>query len=284
MTKIRLSIVGDTQRVLLVERLAFFRETNDAERSRLASTLLAEQLDAVIHVGDVVGCVGSARHWKRFDRDYPPRVRSQRPFLVCRGNHDVGGLLWGSARPFDERFPGVVAGLRLVDIGNVRAILIDTNADSVGSDRWAKQKQDFAHAVRDADENPTIDHVLVFGHHPPFTNGRWHPPSLGAREAFVEAFLGARKTRAFFSGHVHGYERFTRDGRRFIVTGGGGGARFTHLHGADHILTPDIDLTDPHPFHYVVLEATPGSLCAFVLGFDTIDQELRRIDEWSWPI
>jgi predicted phosphodiesterase len=284
MTKIRLGIVGDTQRVLLVERFAFFRESNDAERSRLAAALLAEQLDAVIHLGDVVGCVSSARHWKRFDRDYPPDVRSQKPFLVCRGNHDVGGLLWGSSRRFDERFPGVVAGLRLVDIGNVRAILIDTNADSVGSDRWAKQKQDFAHAVRNADENPTIDHVFVFGHHPPFTNGRWHPPSLEAREAFVDAFLSGRKTRAFFSGHVHGYERFTQNGRRFIVTGGGGGPRFSHLNGADQRLTSDIDLTDPHPFHYVVLEATPGSLCAFVLGFDTIDQELRRIDEWSWPI
>lgn len=65
---------------------------------------------------------------------------------------------------------------------------------------------------------------------------------------------------------------------------GGGGARFSHLRGADHRVTSDIDLTDPHPFHYVVLEATPGSLCAYVLGFDRADQELRRIDEWTWPI
>jgi hypothetical protein len=41
----------------------------------------------------------------------------------------------------------------------------------------------------------------------------------------VPPFLAARKTIAMLAGHVHSYERFARDGKTFVVSGGGGGPR-----------------------------------------------------------
>jgi len=98
----RLAIVGDTQRVLPVERLAFLRETNDDGRRRIARAILADQLDGIVHLGDVIG---SASGWGRFDQVYPPSELSNKQFHVCRGNHDCGGFWFGSPKEFNRRHP-----------------------------------------------------------------------------------------------------------------------------------------------------------------------------------
>jgi hypothetical protein len=67
--------------------------------------------------------------------------------------------------------------------------------------------------------------VLVLAHHPPWTNGTVTGPSELVERTFVPAFLRARKTLGMFSGHVHAYERFSRQNRHLVVCGGGGGPR-----------------------------------------------------------
>jgi hypothetical protein len=42
---------------------------------------------------------------------------------------------------------------------------------------------------------------------------------------FADPFVRSPKTRLFFSGHNHTYERFQFENKFFIVSGGGGGPR-----------------------------------------------------------
>jgi len=267
--------------VLPIERLVFHRETNDPGRSAIARALLTENCDAIIHLGDLLGAVGSGKDWSRFDRDYSPEVLAAKPFHVCRGNHDCGGFLMGSPREYNRRYPETVAQLREVDVDCVRLILLDTNHRALSSTQWQQQVRDYQWALDRAGDASAIRHVLVCGHHPPFSNGRWHPPSQPVFEAFTAPFLNCGKSRAFFSGHVHGYERFEIQGRAFVVSGGGGGPRFPHLHGSHQRRPAEIDIGDPHPLHYVELLATSAAISAKVRGLDNRDGTWIELDGWS---
>jgi hypothetical protein len=279
--RIRIHIVGDTQRIMPVEQLVFGRETNDAGRSAVAQDLLAGQSDAIVHLGDLVGNVGSAVDWARFDRDYPPSALAKTALHVCRGNHDCGGLLMGHPREFERRYPRTLGQLQSIDLRCVRLLLLDTNRRVLSSNEWQAQRQAFQAALMGAERDATIDHVLAFGHHPPLTNGLRHHPDRGVYDAFVEPFLNCSKTRAFFSGHVHAYERFDVQGRYLIVTGGGGGPRARCRRGRWQRYKSEVELTHPHPLHYVRLEATPNRIVAVVRCRSEESGNWKELDQWS---
>jgi len=275
---IRLAIVGDTQRVLPIERLAFGRETNDAGRRRIAQAILAEQLDGIVHLGDLNG---SASGWARFDQDYPPGELASKHIHVCRGNHDCGGLWFGSSKEFNRRFPKAIAGPKEVDVGYLRLLLLDTNEQAMSKEQWRAQVAQFPEALSRADSNDQVKHVLVAGHHPPFTNARWHAPSRPVLDNFVAPFMQCRKARAFFAGHVHGYERFAIDGSCFVVSGGGGGARFGHRHGEKRRRAAVLDLADPHPLHYISVEASRDAVAFSVRAIDEASGDWVDLDHWT---
>jgi hypothetical protein len=66
---------------------------------------------------------------------------------------------------------------------------------------------------------------VVSSHHPPFTNSTVVHDDVISRDEFVPLFLQVRKGQLWLSGHCHAVEMFERDGKRFIVSGGGGGPR-----------------------------------------------------------
>jgi hypothetical protein len=71
----------------------------------------------------------------------------------------------------------------------------------------------------------SIAHIVVCCHEPPYSNGKVVPPNTKVRTFFAEPFQRSVKTSLFFSGHSHTYERFLKEGKTFIVSGGGGGPR-----------------------------------------------------------
>ena len=158
---------------------------------------------------------------------------------------------------FKRRFPNAVGRIQQLDLGVLHFFLLDTNERAMSRLEWQTQLDEFRAALAAAEGSDRVRHVLVAGHHPPFTNARWHSPSKAVQDAFVEPFLACSKSRTFLSGHVLGYEHFRIERRSFIVTGGGGGARFSHLHGDKLRQKAKLDLADPHPLHYLDIEASP---------------------------
>jgi hypothetical protein len=92
-------------------------------------------------------------------------------------------------------------------------------------------------------------------HHAPYTNSSLVSDAIDVRQAFVPAFFASRKTRAMVTGHAHGYERFVREGKTFIVTGGGGGPRFPLLQGGER-RHPDDQFCGPALRHFNFVEFT----------------------------
>ncbi len=73
--------------------------------------------------------------------------------------------------------------------------------------------------------DPQVKHVIVCMHEPPFTNRVRTWAGVKSTKLFAEPFLQFEKTRLFFSGHVHSYERFMVASKYFIISGGGGAPR-----------------------------------------------------------
>ena len=136
------------------------------------------------------------------------------------------------------------------------------------------------------DADDSIRGSLVVLHHPPFTNSRVTSDTLHVQRDFVPVFSRSVKTLAMISGHVHNYERYVRDGKCFLVAGGGGGPRAALWEGARRRHADELFAGGAvRAFHYLrftpakdALEVEVRGLEKDGTGFDTMEHfDLR------WP-
>ena len=277
----RFAVVGDTQRTLAIERLVG-REQNDAERVRLIDSVAADRPDLLVHLGDAVAVGSSAADWAYFDRLMAPVRAAGVPVLPVSGNHDYWGVRSTATAALGSRFPslaeshwysGRYAGLRLV--------WLDSNRRRLSEVDWARQSQWLTQQLEDADRDPGTTAVVVFCHHPPFTNSRATGDESDVQEAFLPAFFGSRKSVAMISGHAHTYEHFERGGKTFVVSGGGGGPRVRLLEG-DAERHPDLfHGPSPRPFHYLLFELREHDVKVTVKGFDKGAGQVKIVDDFT---
>lgn len=67
--------------------------------------------------------------------------------------------------------------------------------------------------------SPDIDHIIVYFHHPMYSNGGYHGPNLLIRKELEPLFI-QHGVDLVFSGHNHWYERSKANGITYITTGG----------------------------------------------------------------
>ena len=104
-------------------------------------------------------------------------------------------------------------------------VVVDSNFSTLTKERIKEQSQWYMDELEKIEKNAEIDFIIVCCHQPPFTNSRVVRPSKEVKVNFADPFLQFQKTRLFFSGHSHSYERFQMKGKFFITSGGGGGPR-----------------------------------------------------------
>lgn len=252
-----LVLLGDTQRTTLLERL-IGREQNEAARQALIAKLAREEQPALlVHLGDMVGFGASQSEWEYFDRLRSPIGVPIHPVL---GNHDYWGPDALALRYLRERFPELnPTTYRTLRQGDLGLVLADSNLSGGAAEAQARW---FDEALASFERDASVRAVLVFTHHPPFTNGRQREDDAWVKAHLLPGFLRSRKALLWASGHVHGYERFEQDGKVFIVSGGGGGPRVEYRVGrrASHPAAFAPTDATPRPFHYVVLAEYPAEL------------------------
>ncbi|UQA61171.1 metallophosphoesterase family protein [Polyangium aurulentum] len=275
----RIAVVGDVQRTGLIE---FWREQNDAERARIVRAIVEEAPALLITLGDHVFDGSSARDWARFDALFAPVREARLPVLPVVGNHD----LWprGALRHYFDRFRHLDgARFHARKVGPLGLVALDSNRFWLSPQRWEEQRQWLAGVLDRFDGDPGLRGVLALVHHPPYTNSTVASPSIAVEHSFLPAFLRARKTLAMLSGHVHAYEHFAREGRHFLVSGGGGGPRHS-LSPPERHRFPDLfagpSLRD---FHYLLLEPGDEGLLIRARGLAKGADEIRPLDEVFLP-
>lgn len=246
-----IAFIGDTQETLLVERL-IGREDNRATRGRLVDSIAAARPALVVHLGDAVAISTSAA-WRRFDELMRPLGGV--PLVAVRGNHDLWGRAKTVEREWNARFHGQE---RVMRSEGTAIVLLDSNRAAMGERSWRAQREWLAATLRTLDDDASCARIICCAHHPPCTNSTVTSDDVEVARDVLPVFIGARKTRALVSGHVHAYERFDVDGphgtKHLIVAGGAGGPR-VRLHTSAKARHVDMcALPSPRPMHYLWLE------------------------------
>lgn len=276
----RLVVVGDLQSTAPV--LELWREKNDAERAIVVRGIADERPDLVAITGDCVFDGASDGEWARFDEVMAPIRDAGIPAIAAFGNHErwLGGD--GESRLF-ARFPHLRDhAWYSVAFGPLRLVVLESNEDRLDDDEKVGQREWYERTLALLDDDPAVRGVFVLMHHPPYTNSTVTSDERNVQMHFVPAFMRAKKTMAMLTGHVHSYERFLRDGKMFVVSGGGGGPRARLLEGAAR-RHPDDLVRGPalRDFHFIVYTLTQGGVRAEVRGVSKGGHGLRVIDEFE---
>jgi hypothetical protein len=273
------AIVGDLQRTSLWE-LMMGREQNDAEREKIIAQISTEDPSMLILLGDMVYDAGSRDQWKYFDRLMEPV--NELPVLPLLGNHEYYGSRKGIISSFvSQRFPQFEPSTWYTrTYGNLAFIFLDSNEKKLPAGKWNEQQLWYADMLALYDEDPAIKGIIVFTHHPPFTNSLVTGDEKNIQSAFVTPFKNSEKTIAFISGHAHTYENFKRNGKYFVVSGGGGGPRVflnknknRHTDGCSH--------EGVRPFHYLLIYPGEDSVELVAKGINKGESEFKLLDSFE---
>jgi len=253
-------VLGDTQRTFWLERL-IGREQNEAARRALIARMAGEEHPSLlVHLGDLVVYGASDAEWHYFDLLMSPLHERRIPILPVLGNHDYWGSDTVALEHARQRFPALSPhtyyARRHQGLG---LVWLDSNLDGSLAEEQARW---FEASLAEFERDPATQGVLVFSHHPAYTNGHGRQGDRYLRSTLLPPFLRAPKTVAWLSAHVHGYERFSVGGKALIVSGGGGGPRVEYDPAPDGTPAPVYTAPSgaPRAFHYLVIAEREDAL------------------------
>ena len=190
----RFAVYGDNQRGVLIHR-------------RIAKNILISGAEVVLHVGDYVQDGRKDEQWDGQFLLPAAGLLDQTLFLGVQGNHDrnspryyqivrpPGGRSWFKALRYPVAFFGLDSNRRLAEQA-----------------RWLERELA-------ATEEPW---KIVFFHEAPYASSwPWPGGALKTRKNFLPV-LEAGGIDLVFTGHIHNYERFHKNGIVYLITGGGG--------------------------------------------------------------
>ncbi|MCC6672708.1 MAG: metallophosphoesterase [Planctomycetes bacterium] len=261
--KVRFGVLGDSGGLpwwVWVARMPLFWPVArfdllpvDAEPGAIGARLAREELDLLVHVGDVIYPHGENRHYRTgWFRPFGATLR-RTPCVAVLGNHDLGnreGL--DDSHPFLANFVqprnALTRDERMWSFahGPVRFVGVDWNRGPIGPDHPALLylESELARA-----EEPW---VLVFAHYPILSASR--QGDRGDLKQHVLPRLRALGVDLLFVGHDHVYQRFGDPGELVQVGTGGGGKSVYEIRGH-----PEVRVTAPL-FHYCVVEVDGPAL------------------------
>ena len=280
----RFAVVGDLQPT---SGLELWRESNHAERRTIVRAIAREKPDFLALLGDLVFCGSSGAAWADFDRLCAP-LRSEKIHAIpVLGNHEYWVKRRLALENFFSRFPHLRGRhWHAASYGPVGLLFLDSNYHWMSAARWQAQLSWYREALARFDASPSTRGVLVFLHHPPFTNSRVTSDTMHVQRDLLAPFQQSEKTLAMISGHVHSYERFERSGKVFLVTGGGGGPRVSLAEGPRRRHSDDA-FGGPalRAFHYLNVALGESGLDVEVLGLEKGGETFSPMDRFAlqWP-
>ena len=202
------------------------------------------------------------------------------PILPVVGNHEYWGNKASSQHYVTERFPLLRNDTTWYakQHGNLGLIWLNSNHGEMSDIRWADQVEWYNGVMHQWNQKADVKGIIVFAHHPPYTNSIIVSSDLNVQNYFVDLFCRSPKAVGMVTGHAHGYEHFdhvpypkscvnpTNPSNRsanikqhsahFIVSGGGGGPR---PNGLRKEYKDAFAGSVPRPFNFVLVQPMSGS-------------------------
>ncbi|MDF1665464.1 MAG: metallophosphoesterase, partial [Planctomycetota bacterium] len=280
-------IVGDTQRSSLYEQWIMRREENVDVSIRLLKEAGKEDAGFLVLVGDMVFDASSKHQWADFDRLLDPIHESGKALLPVVGNHEYWGVDSWCKDSLHQRFPLLKEKTWYRrNHGPVALLILNSNFKELTPSEKAEQKDWFDSELEKIDADQAMRGFLVFTHHPPYSNSWVVSGDNVVHESFAKPFRKSKKGLAFVSGHAHGYEHLKKRSKHFLVSAGGGGARFGRRPKDNRDHTDLFQGPDLRPFHYIKVSLRSTGLRFEVKGFVKRDSALSEIESFliSFPL
>jgi Icc-related predicted phosphoesterase len=280
----RIAVVGDLQRTSIWE-LVLGREQNDVQRSQIINSISDENPAMLVLLGDMVFDGSSRLQWDFFDSLVQPIRDKNIPLNPVLGNHEYWGKKNISKKMITGRFPVFKENswYALTHEG-LALIFLNSNESDMTSLEWKTQREWYNNRIYHFENDPSIKGIFVFTHHPPFTNSTITTDEIHVQKTFTPAFLKAKKTIAFISGHAHTYERFKKEGKTFIVSGGGGGPRVLLKFGPDCHEDLCKDDSRKRPFHYLLISQNDNEVEIEVKALNEDTGKFYILEKNTFPI
>jgi len=210
--RISFAIYGDT------------RSNPDRHRQVIDAIAREKNIRFVVHTGDLVGDGRKIDLWPVGFFAPTARLISSVPFFPVWGNHD-----------FDTFFPQMfdLPKNRMwysFNVADIHIIVLDSSKNfGIGSEQYNW-------LISDLKKNKAAKWKFVILHAPVYTsgphgaedaNGEIKEVSVRTAHKLLPELVKEYGITAVFSGHDHFYERSTRDGVNYIVTGGGGAENYS---------------------------------------------------------
>jgi 3',5'-cyclic AMP phosphodiesterase CpdA len=196
------------------------RSNANAHRA-VVERVLHEVPDFILGTGDMVNEGPNQADWQQFF-DVERDLLRDNVLWPSLGNHDREPRPRRTAESFRRYFsvpddsPDPERYYAFT-YGNSRFLVLDSNAYSFSlTDQTAWIERELQRAAAD----PTIKHVFVSMHHPPYSTSV-HGGQVELRDAWTPLYEKYH-VDAVFSGHDHTYEHSYVNGVHYVVTGGGG--------------------------------------------------------------
>lgn len=239
----RFCVLGDT-------RPDIFGNT---KHSHLLTQILKEEPTFLMNVGDIVMGPGITGHWDRWFYEVRECAQNGIPLEIGLGNHEWNEyqFLFGfedkgvtyqhyMAYPEPENYYSFC-------YSNVAFISIDTNEGEITTE----QQKWFNDTAQEANNDPNINWIIVFGHYPLYSEGG---RSSRVANGFEDAFK-KYNVDMYLCGHIHHYARVEVDDITYVVSGGGGAELDTEIN-PTHPGTQKSAIT----FQYCTIEISGNTL------------------------
>jgi hypothetical protein len=259
--------ISDTQSPLWFEAIPLKADDNEEATQILLGTIARDtSMTAVFHLGDMVALGSFRSYWEQFDANTFSLRVSGIPIFPVFGNHEYMPFAADGRMEVLLRFPQLDSSRYMRRVGEMAVLLLNSNYSQLGDSGTARQKQWYLQELERLDADSTVALTVVSLHHSPFTNSKVVNPSEEVQRDIVPGFLQSEKGRLFISGHAHAFEHFRREGKDFLVIGGGGGLLQPLRRGAEEKY-PDLypQKSERSFFHYLRCAVRGDSLVAQML-------------------
>jgi len=256
--QVDIAFVSDTQAPMRVEKMVLKYNQNERATRLIFHDIFTRRPSSLVLLGDVVSLGYKEKKWLSMDQYLDSCRQAGIHVSALLGNHDVMTRPRKGESKFQQRFPTheKTGFYRVID--SVAIVYLNSNFRKLSPEEIQKQQTWLRNTLTTFDNDASIQITVVACHHAPYSNSKIVGSSKQVQRYFVPYFLKSTKARLFLTGHSHNYEHFKKEGKDFLVIGGGGG-----LH--QPVSKSESNLDDfsgdykPH-FHYLNIRRTCDEL------------------------
>ncbi len=253
--------------------------TNPRVRKWLAGRIADEHPQALLLTGDTPYTGSSPADWQVFQDETRPWRDQHIIQLPTTGNHEVKGDRTMGINNYLANFPSI-AKHRYYSalLGSVEVISLDCTLSSASSSpqgRW------FAAQLNQVP--PQVEFLFILYHMPWMADrqsqifvGIPGPQALQLRNTLEARLDRIHAKVVVLNGHIHNYERFSRRGVAYVITGGGGAEPYPLLFRGHADLYQDSGFP---VYHYLTLDVSHHQLHAVMWKVKNSDAPTLAVEQ-----